>query len=181
MQHFEKAGPKLVSGPGEGMPVLVFTDGACEEAGTTVGGVIIEVGKQRECFGARLPDWMVDQWKTKESQIQVIGQAEIYPLLLARLTWSARLQNRRVIYFIDNEAARIGLVRAYSPVLPSLRLIMDCLGWDYTHNSQGWYARVPSYSNCADDPSRMVVPADGLSKVVVPIFPPGFGADVVLG
>lgn len=162
------------------MPVLVFTDGACEEAGTTVGGVIIEVGKQRECFGAKLPEATVGLWKTKCSQLQVIGQAELYPLFLARLTWSSRLQNRRVIYFIDNEAARIGMVRAYSPVLPSLRLIMDCLGWDYTHNSQGWYARVPSYSNCGDDPSRMVAPTDGLTKVVVPIFPPGHGADVVL-
>ena len=83
-----------------------------------------------------------------------------------------------MIYFIDNEAARIGMVRAYSPVLPSMRLILECLKWDYVNESQGWYARGSSFSNCADAPSRLVRPSS--VKVVKPVFPFGQSSDVVL-
>ena len=62
---------------------------------------------------------------------------------------------KRVIHFIDNEAARLGLVKAYSPVLPSLNIIMDTLAWDYRHECESWFARVPSKSNIADGPSRL--------------------------
>ena len=179
--HFQNAGPRVILGARSERPVLVFTDGACEPEGTTVGGVIYDAGRTPECFGAKLPDGLVAEWRTKQDQLQVIGQAEIYPLLVARLTWCAWLRGRRVIYFVDNEAARIGLVRAFSPVLPSMQLILQCLGWDYEFESQGWYARVPSYSNIADDPSRLVHPPDSAGIIVVPpVFPRGHSADVVL-
>ena len=117
----------MITGARSRPPVLVFTDGACEEHGTTVGGVLVDPESEWQSFGAKLSEATVSEWKTKLDQTQVIGQAEIFPLLLARLTWGHRLRGRRVIYFIDNEAARIGLVRAYSPVLPSLNLILSCL------------------------------------------------------
>ena len=99
---------------------------------------------------------------------------------MARLTWADKLKGRRVIYFVDNEAARIGLVRAYSPVLPSMNLILACLGWDYANNSQAWFARVSSYSNIADGPSRMEKLAPSIAKVVPPVFPKGHRPDVFL-
>ena len=85
----------------------------------------------------------------------MIGQAELFPVLVAKRTWAKDLCGRRVIYFIDNEAACPGLVKAYSLVLPSLGIIMDCLTWDYANNSDSWYARVPSESNVSDGPSRL--------------------------
>ena len=83
-------------------------------------------------------------------QSQVIGQAEPFPVLLSKLTWARRLRDRRVIFFIDSDAARLGLVKAYSPVLPSLNIIMECLSWDYANASESWYARVPSSANISD-------------------------------
>ena len=74
---------------------------------------------------------------------------------MAKRTWAEFLKGRRAIYFIDNEAARLGLVKAYSPVLPSLGLIMDCLNWDYANSAESWYARVPSAANISDGPSRL--------------------------
>lgn len=152
--HLESAGPRVVGPSRTSSPVLVFTDGACEREGTTVGGVIFADGVV-ETFGFQVSNEQVEAWKTKLGQEQIIGQAELFPVLIAKLTWERFLRGRRTIYFVDNEAARLGLVKAYSPVLPSLALIMDCLAWDYKNEADSWYARVPSSSNISDGPSRL--------------------------
>ena len=85
---------------------------------------------------------------------QVIGQAEIAPVVVARMTWAARLQGRLVIHFIDNDAARAGLVKGYSPSLASCALIAEAALEDVRLQAASWYARVPTLSNVADHPSR---------------------------
>ena len=129
-------------------------------------------------FGAVVDEATVNSWKTKLSQEQVIGQAELIPLLMARLTWEKRLAGRRTIYFMDNESARITAIKSYSPVLPSLEIVMRCIGFDYVHEAVPWYARVPTCCNVADGPSRMD-PEEAIrltnGKIVVPICPPGVG------
>ena len=77
-------------------------------------------------------------------------------MLVAKLTWLSRLRGRKAIYFIDNEAARLGLIKAYSPVLSSLKIIMQCLAFDYAEGALSWYARVPTAANPSDEPSRMM-------------------------
>ena len=73
------------------------------------------------------------------------------------------------------------MVRAYSPVLCSLHIVMACLRWDYENECVGWYARVPTASNLGDAPSRMEKPnpASGV-RVVTPVFPDGHVPDVVM-
>ena len=173
--HLRDAPPRVVGPSRVDPPILVFIDGACE-ATVSIGGVLIDPVGECQCFGAVLGPEVVDAWKSKTDQVQVIGQAEIFPALVARLTWALRLRNRRVIYFIDNEAARLGLIKAYSPVLASLRLIVQCLEWDFKNASSPWYARVPTACNPADGPSRMnleTVPKRLRPNVVRPIFPNG--------
>ena len=97
-------------------------------------------------------------------------------MLVAKLTWRERLRNRRIIHFLDNDAARQVLIKAYSPVLPSLRIVMECLSQDYSAGSVSWYARVPTAANCSDEPSRMMCAlATSIfgAKVVRPIGPAG--------
>ena len=124
---------------------------------------------------------LVDAWKTKEDQAQVIGQAELFPALVARWVWQGKLRNRRVMFFIDNESARLALVKAYSPVSASLRIIVDCLRWDQEFDCSAWYARVPTFSNLADGPSRLVY-TDELrtlgARIVLPKFPDGMSQGV---
>ena len=114
---------------------------------------------------------------------QVIGQAELYPLLIAKLTWREKIKGKRVMFFVDNESARLAMVKAYSPVIPSLKIIMESMHFDYEENCSSWYARVPTSSNIGDAPSRMVV-SELLkflkAKVVSPIFPEGVRPDRVL-
>ena len=131
-----------------------------------------------EVFGAVVPSEITSTWKSRVEQTQVIGQAELFPALVARLTWSRFLAGRRAIYFIDNDSARIALVRAYSPALPSFHLVMSCLAWDFQNRAHAWYARVPTDCNVADGPSRMD-PAEVQqrwgARVVRPVFPEGPG------
>ena len=108
-------------------PVLVFSDGACEVDGTSIGAVVIAPGVGAQCFGATVSESTLESWRTKMGQRQLIGQAELFPLLVARLTWPDLLRSRRVLFFVDNESARIGMIRTYSPVLPSLGIVLDCL------------------------------------------------------
>ena len=159
----------------------MFSDGACEPTGSSIGAVIVLPSGAMFCFGAVVSQATADGWKSKQDQTQVVGQAELFPLLVARLTWPELLSSSRVLYFIDNESARSAMIRAYSPILSSLKIVQDCLQWDYNNESSGWYARVPTASNCGDEPSRMMVPFSGKGvEVVRPIFPVGHTPAVVL-
>ena len=64
-------------------------------------------------------------------------------------------KSAQVLFFADNEAARLGLVRGYSPSLPSLRLIMSCLSFVLEHELSSWYVRVPTCTNVAHGSSRL--------------------------
>ena len=103
----------------------------------------------------KVPERVWAKWKSRAGQRQVIGQAELLPVVVAKMTFPDLLRNRRVLVFIDNEAARIGLVRCYSPSLPSLRLIAHAVSLDLVLGCQCWYARVPTKANPADLPSRL--------------------------
>eukprot|EP00973_Karenia_brevis_P005302 725379-Karenia_brevis.AAC.1 len=117
--------PPRVVGPRSAVPpIIVFTDGACEDR-TSIGGVLVLPSGRLEAFGAVVSQDLVEAWKSRASQEQVIGQAEIFPVLVARLTWAHDLEGQRAIFFIDNEAARLGLVKSYSPILASLKIIAE--------------------------------------------------------
>ena len=152
-----------------------------EDFAPQICALIIAPGRGAQCFGAKISSATLELWKTKLDQVQVIGQAELFPLLISRLTWNDWIAGERVLYFIDNESSRLCMIKGYSPVLPSLQIVMQCLSWDYKHDSSGWYARVPSLSNPGDDPSRLVVPSLGFPvDVVSPVFPPGHWPDDIL-
>lgn len=173
IKHLSTAGPRVINPESTEPPLLVFIDGACEET-TSIGGVLLDPRGRCEYFGATVSQQTVDSWKSKLNQAQVIGQAELAPLIVARLTWADRLSGRRVIFFIDNESARLCAIKAYSPVLSSLLIVTQCVGFDYLHGVLPWYARVPTCCNIADGPSRMD-PSEAISILgatcVAPILP----------
>ncbi len=121
-----------------------------------------------------MPQSVVGEGKTTADVLQVIGQAEIFPILVAKLTWAEGLKGKRLLVFIDNESARLALVKSYSPVLASLKMVMEVAMWDYRHEVDSWYARVPTCANISDCVSRMS--PDGLQclgevQCVTPRFP----------
>ena len=149
------AGPRAIVSLKDERPVVILIDGACEEEGTSIGAVMIRAGARPQAFGATLTREAIESLKTRVEQKQVIGQAEILPAMVAKEVWGSFLVNKRAIYFIDNDSARLALIKGYSPVLASLKLIMQCAAMDSRLGSTSWYARVHTNSNIADEPSRM--------------------------
>ena len=138
-------------------PVLIFTDGACEEDGVVVthGAVLCDVTTGSYFFfGDHVPRSFVEAW-TKGGRKQVIYQAELFPIWIAKVTWKHLLNGRQVLWFCDNEAARSAMIRSYSPLLDSLQLVRCCAFEDVAAQSTNWYARVPSKSNISDAASRL--------------------------
>ena len=93
------------------------------------------------------------------------------------------LAGRRAFYFVDNDSARLAMIKSYTPVLPSLDIVMQCLSWDSAHDSSSWYGRVPTASNIADGPSRMdarELVSDFGALIVSPSLPAGIKATDVL-
>ena len=78
--------------------------------------------------------------------------------IISRMLWADRLQHQCCLHYIDNEAARCGLIRGYSPVRDNV--FLNQLFWVEGSKcmSFSWFDRVPSPSNIADPPSRGEAP-----------------------
>jgi hypothetical protein len=182
------ARPRVVALAPVGPPLLLFTDGFCEGEGNEVvagiGAVLLDPADGfAEAFGAWIPPPLMEVIR-EGTKDQVIAQAELLPLLAARKKWRHRFEQhggRRVLNFIDNDGARFGLIKGYSPTRPSAWLIGEF--WEEEAKSQAlsWFARVPSPSNCADGPSRLCF--DRLKDIkgwrVRQVPPPSFVAELL--
>ena len=152
-----EARPRMVQSWSEAPPILLFTDGAVEDSlqSVTHGAVLVDPWKQQSfCMGDHIPSDFVQLW-TRSGKKQVIAQAEIFPVVIAKATWSKNLEGRSILWFIDNESARMSLVRNFPPILDSFFLLQLNARMDVCIQSRNWYSRVPSKSNPADSASRL--------------------------
>ena len=69
--------------------------------------------------------------------------------------WGALVRDMPVMIFIDNDAARFGLISGYSPVAASASLISVTWAIASQLSVAPWFARVPTVCNLADGPSRL--------------------------
>ena len=60
------------------------------------------------------------------------------------------------MWFLDNESARMALIRNFSGVLDNFFLLQMNAAMDVKVQARNWYSRVPSKSNPADDASQLV-------------------------
>ena len=149
--------PRLVRAWSDCPPLLLFTDGAVEEGqnGVTHGAILVDPWKQCSFyFGDTIPDEFVTMWR-RSGKKQVIAQAEIFPVLIAKDTWRGHVEDRSILWFLDNESARMSLVRNFSPILDNFFLLQLNARLDAAIPARHWYGRVPSRSNPADDASRL--------------------------
>ena len=105
-------------------------------------------------FGGLVQEGAVEEWKRESGKAWVIHQAELMPALLAVRLWRKRLTSRRLLIFVDNDAARCALVKGTTPVLPSARMVGAFWSECAAACTYPWVDRVPSISNLADGPSR---------------------------
>ena len=88
---------------------MVFTDGAYEPNMMSCGVVLFS--SDMACpsrFGLKIPLAVVASWREYTGE-QVAAQAELAPVLLARLTWGHILVGRMVVCFLEKEGAREGV------------------------------------------------------------------------
>ena len=130
------------------------TDGASEEGCHTIGGVLVFPDESEpRFFGSYVPDALVEKWFSTMKHI--IGPVEAYALLVARAVWHKHLVGRRCIYFVDNYGAMDAFIKGSSSNEELRELLLcfeklECNGFHWP-----WFTRVPSASNCADDPTRV--------------------------
>ena len=158
-------------------PALVFTDGAVEGAAfdvVTVGALAFFPTGRVEAFGFTVAAEVRDGWQELGNR-QTIGQAEIYPVLVAKWTWSCQLAGLPAFYFVDNDSARFACIKRHSDVPASMKLLYEISSIDLIIEGGSWYERVASSSNPADGPSRLdfsELPAFGASRVEPRLMPP---------
>lgn len=155
MLRLRVAGPRPVLADKNLSTILVFTDAASEAESNTCGGIFIDASTgTKEYFSANIEPLLVKEWRSS-GQTQIIGQAELYPVWIARRNWDARLRGRRVIFFIDNNGAKDSIIRGSSDSESADWLVRAILTQECDQHSCSWYARVPTASNPADKPSRL--------------------------
>ena len=155
-------------------PILVFTDGACEADGDTYGIVVIDtLSGRRLVASGRVPADLAEAWRSEVGD-QIISQVEIFPIVVYRWWAGQAIAGRRLIFYIDNESARMALIRAHSSSRVSRMLIAAFFKAEEGCACYPWFARVPSHSNVADRPSRgeAVESARDIGAVLVTMTPP---------
>ena len=77
------------------------------------------------------------------------------PVLLAKDLFGSRWAGRRIISFVDYDAARFSFINSNSSSSTVSDMLLIDSALDARHGLGCWYERVPSESNIADAPSRM--------------------------
>ena len=158
--------PRPITCRYSGPPVLLFTDGACEPtAGPNEGvnGVLVTCGavlldrrdNKALYFGIRISNELVEEWIVDSGKKQLVTEAELLPQLLARRLWAPRLCGTKLISFVDSEPSKFSLIKGTSDSQTCSDIVACVAMEDYKLMVWPWYARVPSFSNVADAPSRL--------------------------
>ena len=138
-------------------PVIIFTDGACEDNGTMVthGAVIYDPAHRiKRFFGEIIPEKIIAAW-SKEGKRQLVGQAEMLPVLVSKVLWGPIIHKRHVLWFMDNDSARAAFGSCTSKVDSSFNMLCISARIDAMLGAYHWYTRVPSCANISDPASRL--------------------------
>ena len=104
-------------------------------------------------FGANVPGSLVNDWFSAMKHI--IGPVETYALVVARSVWHQHLVSKRCIYFCDNYGAIDAFIKGSSSNSDIRKLLLCFEQLECNVSHWPWFSRVPSASNCADDPTRV--------------------------
>ena len=151
--------PRAVAPTDDLPPLLLFTDGAEEGTGQNIcvscGALLIDpIDDFKSAFGVQIGSQLVAEWKRFGGE-RVINQAELLPVPLSKRVWDKRMYRRRVLCFVDNEAAKFCCVNMDSASVPNRDILMALAAEELRIQSWTWYSRVCSFSNPADPASRL--------------------------
>jgi len=148
---------KIIAGTNK--PRFVFTDASFEPSDASwpagVGGVLYdENGKALRHFSYCLDKNDLAVLGFPDHKQTVIFEAELIAVIVAVKLWKDDLLDRPVVIFVDNNSARDVAVSGSARTVTPLKLVNLLLTLEDEFSIIPWYARVPSKSNPADEPSR---------------------------
>ena len=89
MQFLSSSRPRTVSVEAGSPLLLIWTDGAFEQesaAPASCGAVMLDpLDDAFECFGLPIDDRLCEAWRAGGTRTQLIGQAELFPTILAQV------------------------------------------------------------------------------------------------
>ena len=85
---------------------------------------------------------------------QHIGQLEILAAVAVYYSWPKLFEGRDVIHWIDNSSAIMALIKGYSGMPDSARLVHAYYLMMYKLGTRVWFEHVVSDANVSDLPSR---------------------------
>ena len=83
-------------------------------------------------------------------------------MIVALRVWKQKIADRPIVIFVDNNSARDVAISGTARTKVPLLLVAALLALEDEIPIYPWYARVPSKSNPADEPSRRDGEMDGL-------------------
>ena len=143
--------------PRKDPPLILYTDASGSPA-NGLGAVLVD-GEEVLWTSCRCPDRVLGLFRQRKTQINLL---EVCGVILGLWTFSARVRHRRLVVFVDNQAALGAIRKGRSPVADlnvlvsvSRELLTGC-------SSEPIFLWVPSELNWADAPSRGSKPLAGL-------------------
>ena len=123
---------------------FVFTDRACSQAEKTgsIGGVLVSPGGRWMCFfffAAVVPQHIPERlFKLSKNPIH---ELEVLPVLLAAMLWSVYLSKAQTVWYIDNESARMAMIRVAGETEYSSRSISGFVSIECREQFKSWFSR----------------------------------------
>ena len=136
--------PRIIDVRSSDQSILVFTDGSV---------IIDEANSFRLVIEDVVSPDLLAVWKDIVGE-QLICQIELLAVVLTRWELIDHMAGRRVLLFIDNDAARAAILKGTSKSISMFSLVEAFYGAENQKPSYWWTERVPSSSNPGDEPSR---------------------------
>ena len=138
-------------------PVVVLTD-ASFKTSTMTGelGVVAWCPRLRKLYysSAKMPRWMILLFLWIQTKLTYICQAELVAALCFYLTFPELARGRLMHHFVDNDAAKSGLIKGTSASPNSSRILLDVHVQMIRLQCDPWFGFVYSEDNISDLPSR---------------------------
>ena len=146
-------GPPVTLTAATETPLVIFTDGACESEGGSVGGILYCGScEPLRYFSSKVPDLLLREFSTEAQH--PIFLVELLACYLAIFLWGPEAVGRYVVLYLDNEAAKGAIIKGYSSTQLGNALVKLTISAEESSQWKTWYGRVPTSSNTADAPSR---------------------------
>ena len=92
--------PRTLRLASDELPLVIFTDGVVEDGLAGFGAVLFCLGARSEYIEGVIPSDVLGSLGFKKGTVHPVAQAEMVPVILARMLWAPKLRERKVLWFL---------------------------------------------------------------------------------